>query len=117
MKDVKKGMMALYKSAFTPTNARNPFYYEMLRKLSSQPLTSSITVRRTNYFVDDAFLMFSVVSSEQIKDNALGPPDLMTSKSPKSAVPPASDRPTGIGPNDWRFQFSPRNWTKLTDPS
>ena len=41
IKDVAQRMMALYRSAFATTNVRNPFYYEMLRKLSLLPSTSS----------------------------------------------------------------------------
>ncbi|KAF8351953.1 WD40-repeat-containing domain protein [Amanita rubescens] len=48
IKGVVQRMMALYQSAFTPTNVRNPFYYEMLRKLSLLPLTSSTTEPTSN---------------------------------------------------------------------
>ncbi|KAF8333298.1 WD40-repeat-containing domain protein [Amanita rubescens] len=66
MKDAKERMMALYQSAFIPTNARNPFYYEMLRRLSSQPLTSSTT---------------------QLKDNVMGSPNPIMSTPSNSALP------------------------------
>jgi len=50
--------------------------------------------------------------SKQLTINAMGPPGLMTSTSPKSAVTPHSDCPTGIGPNQFQeVQNSDGNWS------
>jgi hypothetical protein len=113
--------MALYQSAFAPTNARNPFYYEMLRKLSSPMLTSSTTVRRLNYFVDFASLMFSVAYHQRLKDNVTRPPNLITSTPSKSAsqkrdrkrtrerTPAQMDRELGRGHERKRKREQERN--------
>ncbi|KAF8333305.1 Tup N-terminal-domain-containing protein [Amanita rubescens] len=49
---------------------------------------------------------------KQVTINAMGPPGLMTSTSPKSAVTPHSDCPTGIGPNQFQeVQNNDGNWS------
>lgn len=55
--------------------------------------------------------------SKQLTINAMGPPGLMTSTSPKSAVPPPSDCPTGIGPNQFQeAQSNDGNWSVVHNP-
>ncbi|KAF8333300.1 kinase-like domain-containing protein [Amanita rubescens] len=64
IEDVAQRMMALYQSAITPTNARNLFYSEMLRKLSLPPLTSN-TVCRLSSSVDNTFLTLRTIKAAE----------------------------------------------------